>query len=464
MKKKYNFSVTLFLLAILTTYSQDITFNVDVNGTSYPTSSTHILRIVGNSNGDGWNGNLVVLTDANNDGIFSGVATNVASGELLFQVREGDAGSTSWGTEILPSGCNSSEFDGANYKINVSGNATLNFKIGECLTTATTTQINFNIDLNGTSYPTAGNDIRIGGNIAGTGWTPDIVTLTDANNDGIYTGSITDVTEGTFLFRVWQGTAGVSGWDSGDWISDITANGCSLTEVLDANYKLEVTSGSTTNLNFKLNDCLSAPTLGNISFSVDFNGTSLPTSANHIIRVAANPNLTGWNGNFTVLTDVDNDGIYTGIAYGVTPGEILFQVLEGDENSTAWGDPISDPKGCDSSEFEGGNYKATINIGNTKALDFKLDSCLSNKSLSVENIALLETNIYPNPTYGNLKISTSLNLKEIAVYNILGSRILKTKAFNTTKEIDLNNFKSGIYTIQLDFENGTNKFIKVLKQ
>ena len=464
MKKKYNFSILIFLLTIGLIYSQEVTFNVDLNGSSYPTSSSHIMRITANPNGEGWNGSFVTLTDDNNDGIYSGTASNVATGELLFQVRQGDPGSTSWGNEILPSGCDTSEFEGANYKTTITGNKTLSFDIGECLTTTTvtTTEVTFNVDLNGTSYPAAGNDIRIGGNIAGTGWSPDLVTLSDANNDGIYSGTISDVASGTLLFRVWQGALGVAGWSSGDWISDITANGCSLSEVLDANYKLEVVSGTSSTISFKLNDCLSAPTLGNISFNIDFNGKSFPSSENHIIRIAANPNLTGWNGNFIPLSDTDDDGIFSGVAYGVEPGEILFQVLEGEPTSTAWGDPISDPVGCDMSSFEGGNYKSNISIGETTNLNFSLDSCLAKKSLSVQTIKPFNAKVYPNPTTDMLNIETSFKLKSIAVYNILGSKVLSNTSGD--RNISLGKLKSGIYSVHLSFEKGNSQTIKVIKQ
>lgn len=125
--------------------------------------------------------------------------------------------------------------------------------------------VTFNVDLNGTIYPESGNDIRIGGNVAGTGWTPDILTLTDGGS-GIYSGTAINLPVGQTLFRIWQGTAGIPGWASGDWISDITGFGCPDDESDGANYEVIVVNGEDPTITLVLNECLTTVLLSNVRF------------------------------------------------------------------------------------------------------------------------------------------------------------------------------------------------------
>ena len=59
--------------------------------------------------------------------------------------------------------------------------------------------------------------------------------------------------------------------------------------------------------------------------------------------------------------------------------------------------------------------------------------------------------IYPNPTHGQLHLVSELPI-DVIVYNILGSPVLNQK--NVT-EIDLSDFPSGSYLVQVASERGT---------
>jgi hypothetical protein len=62
--------------------------------------------------------------------------------------------------------------------------------------------------------------------------------------------------------------------------------------------------------------------------------------------------------------------------------------------------------------------------------------------------------IYPNPSNGNLFISTSEVIKSIKVTNIIGKEIYSSNNFNDNS-IDLINFNNGVYFIDLSTEKGT---------
>ncbi len=73
-----------------------------------------------------------------------------------------------------------------------------------------------------------------------------------------------------------------------------------------------------------------------------------------------------------------------------------------------------------------------------------------------------EVNIFPNPTNGNLHISTDdVELKSIRIYSMLG--VFKTE-FRNTNEIDLSAFEGGVYLLELISENGERIVKKVIKE
>ena len=71
-------------------------------------------------------------------------------------------------------------------------------------------------------------------------------------------------------------------------------------------------------------------------------------------------------------------------------------------------------------------------------------------------------NIYPNPTNGILNISNPnhIKLNKIEVYNIYGQRL---KIVQNQNNIDLTNFKPGVYLMKVEDENGKQGTFKVIK-
>ena len=76
----------------------------------------------------------------------------------------------------------------------------------------------------------------------------------------------------------------------------------------------------------------------------------------------------------------------------------------------------------------------------------------------LENNSADEINLYPNPTDGILKISSSIEIDKIECFNSLGQLVFQ-KGYES--EIDLSNYAAGNYLIKLDYKNG--KEYKVYK-
>lgn len=96
------------------------------------------------------------------------------------------------------------------------------------------------------------------------------------------------------------------------------------------------------------------------------------------------------------------------------------------------------------------------------------DSAVSSRTVEVydakgatgihEIEASKELKMYPNPATDNVLIEniTNYNLKQIAVYNVIGQKIYDKKADSKSKHnIDVSKFVSGIYTVRIETSEGT---------
>jgi|GEM_PF-2713819 len=82
------------------------------------------------------------------------------------------------------------------------------------------------------------------------------------------------------------------------------------------------------------------------------------------------------------------------------------------------------------------------------------------EDLGTEDFSKNNFKVYPNPTTGISNIQSDLEIENIAIYNQIGQLISNQK--NTA--IDLSNVVSGIYIIQIDFENGQKATKKIIKK
>lgn len=116
----------------------------------------------------------------------------------------------------------------------------------------------------------------------------------------------------------------------------------------------------------------------------------------------------------------------------------------------------------DLSNFVGSYVKIKIVANRTSgdyflALDnFKIDT----ENLRIDDFAKNNFKIYPNPTTGISDIRSDLQVENVAIYNQIGQLISSQKS----SHIDLSNVASGIYMIQIQFENGQKATKKIIKK
>lgn len=86
--------------------------------------------------------------------------------------------------------------------------------------------------------------------------------------------------------------------------------------------------------------------------------------------------------------------------------------------------------------------------------------------MSTTEIAKTETKIHPNPVKDILYIKNSDNIliSSIRLLDIMGKLIWESKGINNTLEIDVKSYSKGLYILQIEYENGSTKTKKIIKQ
>lgn len=71
--------------------------------------------------------------------------------------------------------------------------------------------------------------------------------------------------------------------------------------------------------------------------------------------------------------------------------------------------------------------------------------------------------VYPNPVKNILNLSNTLNIENVAVFNLIGQQVLVREVNANHGQIDMSDLSSGTYFVKMNTANGT-KTVKVLKQ
>ena len=79
-------------------------------------------------------------------------------------------------------------------------------------------------------------------------------------------------------------------------------------------------------------------------------------------------------------------------------------------------------------------------------------NAINSTELSIEDIDSNSLSIYPNPVERTLYIKGDIEGYDIEIYTLLGQNVMKV---SNVKEIDLSQFKEGIYLVKITTENKT---------
>lgn len=95
--------------------------------------------------------------------------------------------------------------------------------------------------------------------------------------------------------------------------------------------------------------------------------------------------------------------------------------------------------------------------GDPIELDPDLTPC---NNLSIDEFNTTQIKIWPNPSNNYLHISSNGIIGKIEIFNVLGKNVLQ---LNATKLIEVSNFETGIYFLQIELNNNTMQQFKFIK-
>ena len=85
-----------------------------------------------------------------------------------------------------------------------------------------------------------------------------------------------------------------------------------------------------------------------------------------------------------------------------------------------------------------------------------------NTTLGASNFEVAKVKLYPNPTSNVLNIECAATIQAVSIYNVLGQEVLNRTIDSNTARIDVASFNSGIYVVKtvVDGVTSSTKFIK----
>ena len=276
--------------------------------------------------------------------------------------------------------------------------------------------------------------------------------------------AITDVTPTSVSFN-WTDIGESSQWQvavtpfssSADVWNTVSTNSFSATE-LDQNtyYKIRVrplcvgiepatrekiVATSATNFCANVSFTDTGGTSGNYTNMESWVRTMIPNNPGLKIRATFT--------SFNLELDYDYLYIYNGpdeFSAPLTPNGLTGNVSPGIFNSTSFDGSLTFKFLSDQLEVAPG-WDATISCTGT---------------LGVEDTDFLDYSYYPNPTTGNVAITSKDAITEVIVYNVQGQLLYNQKMNELSTNVDISQFASGTYFFKLKINNKEANF-KILK-
>lgn len=89
-------------------------------------------------------------------------------------------------------------------------------------------------------------------------------------------------------------------------------------------------------------------------------------------------------------------------------------------------------------------------------------SITENSTASVDDLKKFNFSAYPNPATNNLTISASKNIENVAIFNVIGQKVMSVAPNSNTKSLDVSNLNTGVYILKATIEGiqGSYKFVK----
>ena len=122
--------------------------------------------------------------------------------------------------------------------------------------------------------------------------------------------------------------------------------------------------------------------------------------------------------------------------------------------------------------FTGGSVSETLTFTTnpTDALDvtnFKQETFTVvinyDATASVNELEKFNFSFAPNPAKNEINLSAAKKIEKVEIFNLLGKKSLSTKVNSLNSTLDISNFASGIYLMQVTIDNAVNSY-KIIKE
>lgn len=312
-----------------------------------------------------------------------------------------------------------------------------------------TYSLTLNVDMNSNCNFEVGVDdsVDVAGTFNGFSGGPDFL-MSDDDNDGIYTITLEDVTEGEVRYkaRIIRNADFGSGWEGGaDKVVMLSSD-----TVLDARcFGADV-----------LGECTTIPAPSTITFRVDM--TNETPAAN--IYLIADFTMPAFQGGAIELTPV-SPGVYEATVEDICPGTINYKFVNGDVNVQANEESFPDEMDRDCvipNGIGGFNRTYTRTSADPVTLAYVYNTCM--EIVGIEDVVSPIAAMYPNPADLSTKIQFS-NENEaytVIVSDIMGKTIEQVNSVRGSYIVQKGNLSSGIYVIQVTDSNGNRATQKLI--
>ena len=442
-----------------------VRFRVDMTNEEVSAFGVHVA-------GDfqGWDPGATELTDPDGDMVYETIqAISDTVDQIMYKFVNGSAWTDP--NELVDSACGD---EGGNRVLvldSLAGNdivlsadaAGSPYCFNACTSCILPLAVTFTVDMSVVAS-VSDNGVHLAG--AFQGWDPAGTPLTD-NGDGTWSVTL-EMAPATYEFKFINSNA----WDGSE--ENMEGSGCNNGQNRIATFDSENSTYTACFNTCPGVACTPDPDPANVTFRVNMAEQTL--APEDVVYVWGG--FTGWQGGAIAMTDADADGIWehteeisgsVNVDYkysighpndeGMIEEDGVF-VLDGD--TTNWF-----ASGCGVENGFGGFNRRHVRSGTPEILDVvcfnQCEDC-DGSSAGIQD-AVLEFNLYPNPTSGEVMLNGALGQVQMQVLDLNGRQVLAQQQFvlNGTQTLDLTSLGQGTYQLVL-WQEGVRSVKKVVVQ
>ncbi len=422
MKVIYFIALCLFSMSSIA-QSYNVTFQVDM------TQQTGFTIPEVNGSFNNWCGSCAPMSDPEGDNIWT-LTIPLNSGSYEFKYS-----ADNWGTQetlLEGSSCTVTAFGFTNRALSVTQDTVLSVvcwgSCTDCASTPNFYDVTFLVDMNGqTGFTTP----EVNGTF--NGWCGNCTAMNDADGDNVWQVTVT-LPEGSYEYK-------------------FSADNWNIQETLAAGSSCTITTGAYTNRTMSVSQdmvldtvCWSSCNLCgqnsgpyNVTFNVDMSQAPVSFTTPEI-----NGTFNNWCGNCAVLTDPENDNIWS-ITIPLAAGSYTYKFSY--DNWTGQ-EELSVGSSCTFTEngFTNRLIDVTDNIVLPTVCWESCDACVT----GVTESANKSISLYPNPAHEQIQILHTNQKQMIRVWNNLGKMVQQHNGKDGNTTISFPDLSSGLYFITID--------------